>query len=154
MGSAAPRELSLLGMVACLGTIFLGGWLAWCAAFQFASIPTEAELIRTRAVHYARSKERKAYDSTYGIVRYTDAQGKTHEDEVGLYGGEIIGHKISVRYHPSRPDDCYRDGFWGIWGLVVMVSGVFALIVGLTWYFERKRLPKNPHFNPFDQTTP
>ena len=154
MSPTAPRELSVLGMVACLGAIFLSGWLAWCAAFQFASIPTEAEIISIRTVHHARWKNREAYDSAYGVVRSADEHGKAHEDEVQLYGGESVGQKIPVRYQSSRPDDCYRDDFWGIWGLLVMVSGVFALIVGLMWYVERKRLQKNPRVNPFDQTTP
>jgi hypothetical protein len=149
MTAAAPRELSVLGMAACLGTIFLGGWLAWCAVFQFGGVVTEAEIIRTQVEHRSRGGS-----TTYAVVRYADQAGKPHADRVLLYASEAVGSKIAIRYHPSRPDGCYRDDFWGIWGLLVMVSGVFALIVGLMWYVERKRLQKNPRVNPFDQTTP
>ena len=146
--SAAPRELSVLGMVACLGVIFLGGWLAWCATFQFGGVVTEAEIISTEEYPSRRSS------TTYAVVRYADQAGKPHTDKILLYVSEAVGSKIAIRYLPSRPDDCCRDDFWGIWGLAVMVSGVFALMVGLMWYVEWKRRQKNPRPNPFEQTTP
>ncbi|MSS98888.1 MAG: DUF3592 domain-containing protein [Opitutales bacterium] len=149
MRADAPRELSVLGMVAGLGAIFLGGWLAWCAAFQFGGVVTEAEIISTQVERRSRRSS-----TTYAVVRYADQAGKPHADKVLLYVSEAVGSKIAIRYLPSRPDDCYRDDFWGIWGLAVMVSGVFALFVGLMWYVERKRLQNAPRPNPFDQATP
>ena len=148
MSATAPRELSVLGMIACLGTIFLGGWLAWCAAFQFGGVATEAEIISTEEQRSRRSS------TTYAVVRYADQVGKPHTDKVLLYVSEAVGSTIAIRYLPSRPDDCCRDDFWGIWGLAGMVSGVFALMVGLMWYVERKRRQKNQRQNPFDQATP
>jgi len=147
-----PRALSVLGMVACLGTVFLGGWLSWCGVLQFAGIATEAEIISTRTEQ--RTRKGRKYADTYGVVRYADQTDQAHTDELQLYGETAVGRKIPVRYLPWRPGDCRHDDFWGIWGLAVMVSGTFALIVGLTWYVERKRGTARARRNPFDRTSP
>ena len=149
-GETYPARRRVLVAVTWLGVVFLGGWLAWCATLQFAGIPVEAEIISTRTEQH-RSRRGRKYSETYGVVRYADQAGKAHTDELQLYGNAAVGRKIPVRYLPSRPDDCRRDDFWGIWGLAVMVSGVFALIVGLIWYVERKRRPIDPRRNPFAQ---
>ena len=156
MGTAtqtSPTGRRILAVVAWLGAILLGGWLAGCALFQFAGIATEAEIISTRTEQH-RTRRGHPYSNTYGVVRYADQTGRTHTDEVQLYGNANVGRKIAVRYLPARPDVCLRDNYWGIWGFAVMASGIFALAVGLTWYVERKRRPVAPPRNPFDQTTP
>lgn len=146
---ARPRELSVLGMVACIGAVFFGSWLIWCGAFQFAGAATEAEIVRTRTVQ--RSRKGRRYVETYGVVRYADQAGQVHTDEVQLYGETSVGRKIAVRYLPHRPDDIRRDEFWDIWGLAVLSTGVFAALIGLTWFVERRRLIAASRPDPFDQ---
>ena len=46
--SARPQ---VLGVVTWLGAIFLSGWLAWCAAFQFAGVTSEAEELEIEALN-------------------------------------------------------------------------------------------------------
>lgn len=149
---AAGRPI--LALVAWPGAILLGGWLAWCALFQFAGITAEAEIISTRTEQHRTRRGRIKYTDTYGIVRYADQTGRTHADEVQLYGNATVGRKIAVRYLAARPDDCRRDNFWGIWGFAVMTSGVFTLVIALIWYVERKRRGGALRHNPFEQTTP
>ena len=140
----------LLGVVTWLGVVFLGGWLAWCAAFQFAGVSTEAEVISTH-VEWQRRKQGRSYPETYGEVRYADQEGRLHTDKVQLFGGEAVASKFGIRYLPSRPDDCRRDDFPGIWGLSVMASGVFTLIIGLIWLDVLRRKRKTAPRNPFQQ---
>jgi hypothetical protein len=46
-----PRsKLDARRVVLWLGAIVLGGWLAWCAIFQFLGVSTQAEVIRTYEV--------------------------------------------------------------------------------------------------------
>ncbi|MEN9536514.1 MAG: hypothetical protein RLZZ178_511 [Verrucomicrobiota bacterium] len=147
--SARPQ---VLGAVTWLGVIFLSGWLAWCAAFQFAGVTSEAEVISTHEERRRRKRGRDYYE-TYGVVRYADQKRQPHTDKYRLYAGEAVGSKIRVRYLPSRPDDGRRDDFWGIWGLSVMVSGVFALIIGLIWLDVLRRRRKASPGNPFRAPT-
>jgi len=146
-----PTGRRVLLVVVWLGGLALAGWLAWCATFQFTGIATEAEIVSTRTEQHRSRKGRRRTD-TYGIVRYTDQTGLPRSMELRLYGNATVGRKIPVRYLPSRPEECRHDDFWGIWGLAVMVSGAFALIVGLTWYVERKKRPADLRHNPFAQT--
>ena len=148
-----PAGRRVLLVVVWLGGLALTGWLAWCATMQFAGIATEAEIVSTRTEQH-RTRKGRRHTETYGIIRYADQFGQPHSKEMRLYGNATVGRKIPVRYLPSRPDDGRHDDFWGIWGLAVMVSGAFALIVGLTWFVERKNRPADPRRNPFDQTTP
>lgn len=147
-----PAGRRVLLVVVWLGGLALAGWLAWCATLQFAGIATEAEIVSTRT-EQRRTRKGRRHTDTYGIVRYADQTGQPHTAEMRIYGHAAVGRKIPVRYLPSRPDECRHDDFWGIWGLAVMVSGAFALMVGLTWYFERKRRPADPRLDPFDQTS-
>ena len=147
----AGRRVLLVGVW--LGGLFLAGWLAWCAKMQFAGIATEAEIVSTRTEQH-RTRKGRRHTATYGIIRYADQIGQPHSTEMRLYGKATVGRKIPVRYLPSRPDDCRHDDFWSIWGLAVMLSGVFALIVRVTWYVERKNRPVDPQHNPFAQTPP
>lgn len=142
-----------LGIITWLGVFFFGGWLVWCAFFQFGSVATDAEIIETRTEH-RRTKRGRKTSEVHGVVRYADQAGIPHTDEVQLYGLTDKGRKIAVRYLPSRPDDCRRDDFWDIWGLSVMASGVFTLTVGLMWIAERRLNPRRPAENPFRQTDP
>ena len=146
-----PAGRRVLLVVVWLGGLALAGWLAWCATFQFTGIATEAEIVSTRTEQHRSRKGRRRTD-TYGIVRYTDQTGLPRSMELRLYGNATVGRKIPVRYLPSRPEECRHDDFWGIWGLAVMVSGSFALIVVLTWYVERKNRPADLPHNPFAQT--
>lgn len=146
-----PAGRRVLLVVVWLGGLALAGWLAWCATFQFTGIATEAEIVSTRTEQHRSRKGRRRTD-TYGIVRYTDQTGLPRSMELRLYGNATVGRKIPVRYLPSRPEECRHNDFWGIWGLAVMVSGAFALIVVLTWYVERKNRPADLPHNPFAQT--
>jgi hypothetical protein len=147
----SPAGRRVLLVVVWLGGLALAGWLAWCATFQFTGIATEAEIVSTRTEQHRTRKGRRHAD-TYGIVRYADQTGLPRSTELRLHGDATVGRKIPVRYLPARPEECRHDDFWGIWGLAVMVSGAFALIVGLTWYVERKNRPADPRHNPFAQT--
>ena len=147
----SPAGRRVLLVVVWLGGLALAGWLAWCATFQFTGIATEAEIVSTRTEQHRTRKGRRHAD-TYGIVRYADQTGLPRSTELRLHGDATVGRKIPVRYLPARPEECRHDDFWGIWGLAVMVSGAFALIVGLTWYVERKNRPADTRHNPFAQT--
>ena len=128
---------------ACVGVLFFGGWLAWCATIQFAGVQAQAEIVETYEKRHRRKRGR-SYTETYGIVRCIDQEGRPHTDEVRLNGGEARGHEIPVRYLPSRPDDIRRDEFWDIWGLAVLSGGVFALIIFLIWLAEGFRRHEAP----------
>ena len=147
--SATPSgESNVFAVIAWLAATFLGGWLAWCAYFQLAGVPVDAEITSLR-VEQHRSRRGRKTTHTYGIVRYADQTGKMHTDEVELYGHPVVGRKTPVRYLPSRPDDCRRDDFWEIWGLAVMISGFFALFLGLIWIGKWARRNRDEPRNPF-----
>ena len=142
----------LLAAITWLGAIFLGGWLVWCAMFQFTGIPTEAEILETHEERRTGRRGRK-HTETYGMVRYLDQAGRPHTDKLQLYAGAAPGRKIAVRYLPSQPERCRQDDFWGIWGLAVMFSGFFALTIGLIWLGERMRRERIRQRNAFLQPT-
>ncbi len=149
--ASPPRAPSVLGMVACLGALFFAGWLAWCAAFQFGGVATEAEVTRTYQQR-RQPKRGKSYLTTYGVIRYADQEGRPHTDEIQLRLNETVGSKIPVRYFSSRPHDSRRDDFWDIWGLATIMAGIFALTIGLIWLAERRRGRQTSARNPFQPT--
>jgi len=147
-GSARFRRVPTGKLIAfaAVGMCFFGGWLGWCATIQFAGVQAQAEIVETYEKRHRRKRGR-SYAETYGVVRCIDQEGRAHTDEVRLNGGEVRGHKIPVRYLPSRPEDIRRDEFWDIWGLAVLSGGVFALIVFLIWLaegFRRQGAPNDP----------
>lgn len=126
----------VLPVITWLGVILFGGWLGWCAVFQFTSIPVEAEIVRTYEEKH-RGRRGRTYTNTVGVVRYVDRDGRAQTDKLTMPAGAAAGGKIAVRYLPSQPDQCRQDSFWGIWGLAVLFGGIFALMIILVWFGQR-----------------
>ena len=148
----SESKLDARRVILWLGAMVLGGWLAWCAIFQFLGVSTEAEVIQTYVEHrgWWRKGGRDSY--TYGDVRYVDTEGRTHTKRLQLSGETSVGRKIPVRYLTYQPDDCRRDSFWGIWGLSVLVTAVLVVSYRLPrlskrWRVRRAMRPK-PSYQP------
>jgi hypothetical protein len=134
--------------------IFLCAWLSWCALFQFLGVTTEAEIIRTQEEKTSFGRRRWTRTVITGVVRYVDDEGRTHSKKVRLAGEATVGQKVPVRYLRSRPDECRRDDFWGIWGYSVLAAAIFIVIVnptGLGWSWGVGRAA---HRKPTGRTTP
>lgn len=95
------------------------------------NFPTvEAIVTRTELYEEEHYDSDTHYDATYTIyVEYT-VDGKTYNEEYGIFSNMKVGDKVTVAYNPNKPEEVSQPASI-IWLIGLVVASIIALIVAI-----------------------
>ena len=96
---------------------------------------TEAVVTKTVLYEEEYNDGDTYHDATYTVyIEYT-VDGKTYNEEYGVFSGMKKGDKVSVSYNPKKPSEVSQPAS-KIWLIGFFVLGIVALIGGILSFIK------------------
>lgn len=119
--------LLLVGVLALGGGIYL-----FIGKLEFLDRSTVAEGVVSELESGSSSKNRRTY---YPVVTYQDSRGekKSFTSQIGSSPASYeVGEPVQVRYEPGKPSTAVIVGFWEMWGMIAIATGIGVLFLVLS----------------------
>ena len=128
MRKRSERTTALVLLV--VGVLALGGGIyLFLGKLKFLDRSRVAEGVVTELESGTSSKKRRTY---YPVVTYPDDKGQTQTftSPIGSSPASYdVGEPVQVRYEPGKPHTAVIVGFWEMWGMIAIATGLGTLFL-------------------------